>query len=190
MLSAWAVGYHSFWSALAAVPRPTRLYHNASADSVVIEIRCEWNPVRCKWNPVIIGIRCQSPAHSTIHRNPVVPQPIQSHPSACPAPPTVRGPSTVVIPGHRIQPEPPTRSQASSNLNFKFTYHPSESATQSILLSIIHQPGPRFAHPSLDPREGPHKGPRARNQSSSIRLALAAEGLRPTSTLIIPGHTA
>ena len=104
------------------------------------------------------------------------------HPSASPAPPKVCGPSGVIIPAHRIQPEPPTRSQASSNLNFKFTYHPSESATQSILLSIIHQPGPRFAHPSLDPREGPPKGPRARNQSSSIRLALAAEGLRPIHT--------
>ena len=53
-------------------------------------------------------------------------QPIRIHPSAWPASPTVRGPSTVIIQGHRIQPEPSTRSQASSNLNFKFTYHPSE----------------------------------------------------------------
>ena len=52
------------------------------------------------------------------------PQPIRSHPSAWPAPPTVRGPSTVItgIPRHPIQPEPPTPSQASFNLNFKFTY--------------------------------------------------------------------
>ena len=52
------------------------------------------------------------------------PQPIRSHPSAWPASPTVRGPSTVItgIPHHPIQPEPPTPSQASFNLNFKFTY--------------------------------------------------------------------
>ena len=193
-MSAWAVGYHSFWSALAAVPRPTRLYHNASADSVVIEIRCEWNPVRCKWNPVIIGIRCQSPAHSTIHRNPVVPQPIQSHPSACPAPPTVRGPSTVVIPGHRIQPEPPTRSQASSNLNFKFTCHASENSSHPILpghswppsLSSPH--GHPLAWPSSPSgvirrpcphRRGsaahPHSSSRAIEYDLSIRLGVRLE---------------
>ena len=90
------------------------------------------------------------------------------HPSASPAPPKVCGPSGVIIPAHRIQPEPPTRSQASSNLNFKFTYHPSESATQSILLSIIHQPGPRFAHPSLDPKPVVihSSGPRCRGSAA------------------------
>ena len=33
--------------------------------TVVIEIRCEWNPV-------VTEIRCESPAHSIIHPNPVV----------------------------------------------------------------------------------------------------------------------
>ena len=180
-MSAWAVGYHSIWSALAAVPRPTRLYHNASADSVVIEIRCEWNPVRCKWNPVIIGIRCQSPAHSTIHRNPVVPQPIQSHPSACPAPPTVRGPSTVVIPGHRIQPEPPTRSQASSNLNFKFTYHASEIQKSS------NSAGSQLAAQSIQSSRSPVGLAQQPIRSHPSALP-APPRVRGPSTLIIPGH--
>ena len=47
--------------------------------------------------------------------------------------PTVRGPSTVIIQGHRIQPEPSTRSQASSNLNFKFTDHASQNCSHPIL---------------------------------------------------------
>ena len=34
---------------------------------------------------------------------------------------------------HRIQPEPSTRNHASSNLNFKFTYHASQNCSHPIL---------------------------------------------------------
>ena len=57
------------------------------------------------------------------------------------------GPSRNRNPGHRIQPEPPTRSQASSNLNFKFTCHASENSSHPIL------PGHSWP-PSLSSRHG------------------------------------
>ena len=64
------------------------------------------------------------------------------HPSASPAPLKVCGPSGVIIPAHPIQPEPPTRSQASSNLNFKFTFHPSWRPTSFIGLRPCSLIGP------------------------------------------------
>ena len=104
------------------------------------------------------------------------------------------GPSRHRNPGHRIQPEPPTRSQASSNLNFKFTYHASENRSHPILPGHSWPPSlsSRHGHPLAWPsspsgvirrpcphRRGsaahPHSSSRAIEYDLSIRLGVRLE---------------
>ena len=119
------------------------------------------------------------------------PQPIRSHPSAWPAPPTVRGPSTVIIQSHRMQPEPPTRSQASSNLNFKFTYHASENSSHPILLGHSWRPSLSSRPPLAWPAPPTVRGPstQAIEYSLSIRLGVRHHPARISSSPIMHRKT-
>ena len=101
------------------------------------------------------------------------PQPIRSlHPG---------GMKTTESSCHRIQPEPPTRSQTSSNLNFMFTYHPSESVSSSENSSHpiggpVYPPSKSSRHPSAWPtpprviRIGGPVYPPLKSRLSYIRL--------------------
>ena len=91
------------------------------------------------------------------------------------------GPSRHRNPGHRIQPEPPTRSQASSNLNFKFTYHASEIQKSS------NSAGSQLAAQSIQSSRSPVGLAQQPIRSHPSALP-APPRVRGPSTLIIPGH--
>ena len=88
--------------------------------------------------------------------------PSEAHPDSSVGP---AASPTVIIQGHRIQSEPPTWSQVSSNLNFKFTFHASENSLSSHPILPDHSWRPTLS--SVD------------RQSSSVGLAGIAESLLP-----------